>query len=299
MKQLLYRIIYQPQINFVFRNINKLLYPILPKKVKLPPSGTIVIKNQAGKKLKIHTNQTNYLTQLIYWEGYENFEYTKLFVELVKKVKGFYDVGANIGYYSLLAALENPTIKVTAFEPAKGPLHYLKTNVNLNNFSQIKVESLALSQKEGDITFHEVKSKKYTYLKHNLAGTGSEEELNKNEAFDTNVVQATSLDNYYSKNPGSVDLIKIDTEGTEHLILESGEKILSETNPIFICETLFLSNEAQLESIFKKHGYEFYNHYPEGLRKTDTIIRSIDNGVRNCFFVHPSKKELIDPFLIK
>jgi FkbM family methyltransferase len=298
MSQLLYKIIYQPHLNILFRNFNKLLYPLLPNKVRLPPSGIITIKNQAGKKLKIQTNQTNYLTQLIYWEGYENFEYTKLFLELIKRVKGFYDVGANIGYYSLLAAVENPQVKITAFEPAKGPLHYLKANVNLNNFNQIKVESLALSQNEGDITFHEVKSKKYPYLEYNLAGTGSEEELNKGEAFEVNVVKATTLDSYFKNNPGPLDLIKIDTEGTEHLILESAETVLSEVKPIIICETLFLSNEEQLEYIFKKHGYGFYNHYPDGLRKTDTIIRTLDNGVRNCFFVHPSKIAWIKDFVV-
>ncbi len=298
MSQVLYKIIYQPQLNIFFRNINKLFYPVLPKNVRLPPSGIISIKTQAGKKLKIKTNQTNYLTQLIYWEGYQNFEYTKLFLPLVGRVKGFYDVGANIGYYSLLTAMENPQVKITAFEPAKGPLHYLKANVNINNFDQIKVESLALSQKEGKIAFHEVKSKKYLYLKHNLAGTGSEKELKKGEAFEVNAVQATTLDNYYRNNPGPLDLIKIDTEGTEHLILESSETVLSEVKPIFICETLFLSNEAQLESIFKKHGYGFYNHYPDGLRKTDTIIRTQDNGVRNCFFVHPSKIIWIEEFVV-
>ena len=64
MKQLLYRIIYTPGLNRVLRAINKALAPILPSKVKLPPSGVMTIKNEAGKQLKIKTNQTNYLTQL-------------------------------------------------------------------------------------------------------------------------------------------------------------------------------------------------------------------------------------------
>ena len=121
MKQLIYRVIYNSNINLILRYFNKLLYPILPNKIKLPPSGIMKIQNSNGKKLKIFTNQTNYLTQLIFWNGYESFEYTDIFISLIKKVSTFYDIGANIGYYSLLAEMENSNIKVVGFEPATGP----------------------------------------------------------------------------------------------------------------------------------------------------------------------------------
>jgi len=63
MQQLLYRIIYSDKINLILRNINKTLYPILPSKIRLPPSGILNIDIR-GKKLKIRTNQTNYLTHV-------------------------------------------------------------------------------------------------------------------------------------------------------------------------------------------------------------------------------------------
>lgn len=99
MKQILFQIIYNSSINMVLRNLNKLFYPILPKWIKLPPSGKMSITSSNGKPLKILTNQTNYLTQLVYWNGYESFEYTEIFIKLIKKINTFYDVGANIGYY--------------------------------------------------------------------------------------------------------------------------------------------------------------------------------------------------------
>ena len=140
MKQLIYRTIYSRTGNRFFRNINKFLFPVLPDKIKIPPSGTIKIRDTDKRALKISTNQTNYLTQLIYWEGYQNFEYTDIFIELIKKVSVFYDIGANIGYYSLLAEWQNKDIKVVGFEPAGGPLFYFKENVAINQFEKIKVE---------------------------------------------------------------------------------------------------------------------------------------------------------------
>jgi hypothetical protein len=90
----------------------------------------------------------------------------------------------------------------------------------------------------------------------------------------------------------------MDTEGTEHLILKCADVILEQMKPIFICETLYGAIESELESIFSKYGYEFYNHQGSGLKKVTSIIRENDNGVRNCFFVHPSKFHLIEEFVL-
>lgn len=300
MLQVFYRIIYQPQINFFLRNINRSLLSILPKNVKIPPSGICSIKLQNRKKIYLKTNQTSYLTQLVFWNGYQNFEYTGIFLQLIKKVSCFYDIGANIGYYSLLAAAQNPNIKVYGFEPALGPLHFLKENVKLNAFQNINVMDVALSDKEqGVLEFYEVQNKKYKYLKHNLAGEGNAGSKTSGRNFVKNTVKTTTLDAFWKqaemKGP---DLIKIDTEGTEHYILQNGSRVLSEQQPIVICETLFNTIEAELEEIMLGHGYGLYDHVPGGLLQVPSIVRKRDNGVSNCFFVHPSKKHLIEPFLI-
>ncbi len=138
MLQFLYKVIYQPQINFILRNINRLLLPVLPKNIKIPPSGITRIKLGNQKKVYLKTNQTSYLTQLVFWNGHQNFEYTEIFLQLINKVSSFYDIGANIGYYSLLAAAKNPNIKVYGFEPALGPLYFLKENVKRNTFKNIE-----------------------------------------------------------------------------------------------------------------------------------------------------------------
>lgn len=298
MKQIIYKIIYNSFINKILRNFNKVLSPILPNTIRIPPSGIIQFKNSERKKLRINTNQTNHLTYVLFWEGYQNYEYTDIFIRLIKKISVFYDVGANIGYYSLLAAMENKKIKVVAFEPALDPLHYLKENVRINGYKNIIIEDIALSEKEGEILFYEIKNKKYSYLKHNLSGEGGLESKVSEKKYVSIFVKTMTLNNYvlhYSKD--KIDLIKMDTEGTENLILEYADIILEKMKPIIICETLFNVIEHKLEAIFIKYGYEFYNHTSEGLKKVKSIIRNQDNGIRNCFFVHPSKKELINEFV--
>ncbi len=298
MKQFFYKLIYSPNINFVLRNLTKYIFFFLPRKYKLPPSGEIKIKLETGN-LKMKTNQTNYLTYCIFWDGYKKFEYTPIFEKLVKKVNSFYDVGSNIGYYSLIAAKINPNIKVKAFEPALGPLHFLKENVELNHLKNIKVESIALADKTGEIEFYEVQSHKYTYIKYNLAGEGNAGSKTSSDMFVKNVVKSITIDEYLNKNPDDkVELMKMDTEGTEHYILKNAHNLLSNHKPVIICETLFDTIEKDLEAILKPYGYEFYNHVGDGLVKVDSIIRKTDNEVRNCFFVHPSKIELIKEFIL-
>lgn len=295
---LIYRIIYSACANKVLRNVNKALSPILPPKIKIPPSGVLRIVNQSGSHLNIKTNQTSYLTKQLFWLGYQNFEYTDIFIRLIKKVNVFYDIGANIGYYSLLARMENSNVRVVGFEPASGPLSYFRENVRLNNYKDITIEDVALSDREGEIKFFEIRNKKYKYLQHNLAGESNTGSKTTDRNFVPTIVKTTTLDNYArSANEKAIELIKMDTEGTEHMILEKAEMVLGTMRPIIICETLFNTNESALEAVLSKYGYKFFNHTEDGLKEVETLQRATDNGVRNSFFVHPDKVHLIAEFV--
>ncbi len=296
--QIIYKIIYQKNINFVLRNINRLLQPILPTKLRIPPSGAITLNTDSGA-LRMRTNQTSYLTQLLFWNGYKKFEYSEIFEKLAKQHHTFLDIGSNIGYYSLLAVKANPQIKAYAFEPAAGPKYYLKENIIINNFKKnITHVDIALSNETGAIDFYEVANVKYRYLKYNLAGEGNAGTKKTSRNFVKNTVNAVTLNEFIdSHDLHDVDLIKIDTEGTEHAILCSGKAAIAKHKPIVICETLFNTIEKELESFFLDLNYELYNHVANGLKKVNTIQRKTDNGVRNCFFVPKSKAHLVKEFL--
>jgi len=297
--QLLYKLIYHKHINYLLRNLNKFLSVILPKKITLPPSGLLSLKTDSGK-IKIGTNQTSYLTQLLFWKGYKNFEYSELFEKLSKNTNTFLDIGSNIGYYSLLAAKSNPNIKAFAIEPALGPKHFLQRNIELNNFqNNIQAIDLALSNQTGKIDFYEVESLKYKNLKYNLAGEGNAGTKTTSRNFIKNTVNATTLETFIeNESINSIDLIKIDTEGTEVDILNSGKELIKKLQPIVICETLYDTIEIELDNFFKALDYLFFNHTPKGLKKVSSIKRNYDDGIRNCFFVPKPKLDLIKPFII-
>ncbi|PCJ82523.1 MAG: hypothetical protein COA49_00200 [Bacteroidetes bacterium] len=296
--QITYKLIYQQHINYIIRNINYRLRSIFSNLVQIPPSGKITINSDSGK-FQMLTNQTSHISSLLFWNGYKKFEYSEIFEELSKKVDSFLDIGSNIGYYALLAAKANPTIKILAFEPALGPKFYLKNNIELNGFGDnITAIDIALSNQIGTIDFYEVENQKYTYLQYNLAGEGNTGTKKTSRNFVKKTVKTTTLDQFADTNiVTGIDLIKLDTEGTEIDIIRSGASSIKKYEPIVISETLFNTIEKDLELFFKELNYEMYNHTEKGLIKVNTITRVKDDGIRNCFFVPKSKLHLIAPYI--
>lgn len=293
-----YRLIYHPKINWFLRNLNYILSPLLPKKIKIHPSGIVTVKIHNEKSIKLKTNQTSYVTRQLFWNGCENYEYTSIFIKLIKKVTVFFDIGSSIGYYSILGVSVNNKLNVQAFEPSVGSMIYLSENVKINNFSsRINVNVLAMSNHKGDLDFFEIRNKKYPTI-YNLSGEhniGTKPNL---ISFKLKIASDT-LDHFVQKNNiKNIDLIKLDTEGCEDVILKESLNTINQFKPIIICEILFDRIENQLEKIMINHHYGFYIHKKNGLKEVQTIQRKTDDGVRNCFFVHPTKKHLIEEFII-
>ncbi|MFZ5970656.1 MAG: FkbM family methyltransferase [Bacteroidota bacterium] len=294
MMKLVYWFIYNPPVNYFLRSLCKLLAPLTG--FQLPPSGIIKIELTERRSFRMATNQTSYVTNKLYYEGAQAFEYTHIFERLITQCRTFVDVGANTGYYSLLAATSGPT-QVYAFEPSPGPLYYLRLNVNLNHFSrQIRVFDVALSDEQGSLTFYSTVNEKYN-LEHHLGGIGSLIPSRKNQK--PIKVSSIKLDQFVEEEKMNyVDLIKIDTEGSEHLILKGATETIKKYQPIIICETLFNKIESKLEQEMSKHGYVFLNHTPKGLKQVQTLQRQEDDGVRDCFFVPPSKLDWVKSWII-
>lgn len=294
MKELVYAFIYQPQVNALLRFLNKQLRSITS--FELPVSGTLTVQMKSGTRFLMATNQTSYVTKLLYYKGPDAFEYAPLFEKIIPAFDTFIDIGANTGFYSLLAAKASHA-NVFAFEPSSGPRHYLQKNVALNTLHQkVRVLPQALGNENGVLLFYATKNTKYKNLRHNLGGVGSLQQVKKETEVEN--VQVVTLDEFSPSlpDPGIV-LIKIDTEGTEHTILQGAANFIAQYKPVIICETLFNKIESAIEKEVKKHGYLFFNFKEGRLHLTPTIVRKADDGVRDCFLVHPSRTHLIAAFI--
>lgn len=173
-----------------------------------------------------------------WWGWCYNFDYEpetcSIIGQIVKPGMTVVDVGAHIGYYSLLSAkLVGSQGKVFAFEP--DPMYYslLEKNIEANKFDAIiEPFRVAVGDKQRQATLFLGKSTGTSLFKiPDITGQ-------------TTITDVISLDEFFS-NRGwpSVDVIKIDIEGAERIALEGmhslsrknqGLKLIIEVNPPFL-----------------------------------------------------------------
>jgi len=301
--QKFYKLFYQPTFNKIVRSTLRPFRFVLPASMKIPVSGIITVHNN-GKQIRFKTNETSPMTKILFWEDKGcTFEFSEIFKDLVINCDSFFDIGANVGYYSLLAKTVKPEIDVYSFEPSIGPKHFLKENIALNNFNDIHLIEKALGDKTGTIQFFEEKNPKYAYQEFHASGIGNTENTWGISNFLKYEVELTTIDDIVSKeNIKSIDLIKVDTEGTEDYVFKGGIESIMKFQPIIICEVLKDKIESKIEEIIVSElGYLMFQFQSKinKLIEIKSIIDCNKNGETNYFFVPVSKRNLIEKFVIK
>jgi len=139
----------------------------------------------------------------------------------------FWDIGANIGLYSIYNSLKHPKSTTIAFEPSSSNLRVLTRNISINNLEQnIKVIPMPLTNKKN--IFQEMNERRfYEGGAHHTFGEKFDFEGKEFKPTMKYNILGTTI-NYFLENSilDIPDYIKIDVDGIEHLILEGGDKFL-------------------------------------------------------------------------
>lgn len=298
MRRFFYSIFYQGQVNFLVRNIIRAVNDIFGTDIRHSVSGKIRLTLGKGKSFQLALNESS-AAHIYFWERAIHYEFTPIFMVLSARAKYFFDVGSNIGFYTAVANAVNPDIKIWAFEPADGPNHYLQKNAQLNAWKHTTISKVALSDKNGEVTFFEGKRPKYRYLKYHLSGIGALENTHNNPDMISYKVKTETLDHFVDQNsiPG-IDIMKMDTEATEHYILSQGYETLKRFRPIIICEVLFGKVEKEIEHHMKALNMQMFEQIGNDLIPTDTLSKFQDNKERSFFFVPVEKLEWVKEFIV-
>jgi len=291
MKDILYKVAYSPAVNYCLRN---LLFPFskLLKKPLISVSGKLNVKYDGNVEFMLLTNQTCSVTQKVFYKGAKNYEFSQFFERIIQKTDVFFDIGANIGYFTVLGAKINPNVKIYAFEPSKGPLHYLQQNVKINGFeNRVEVTGKAVAEIDGELTFHSVVSQKYPWVLHNLSGSHSLQNNFGSAKLNAYKVPVVSLNKFVSdKGIIKIDLIKMDTECTEHQIVESAVPLINAMRPIIICEVHdFIKNEMN-EVLAKLEDYSLFELSHNKLYAMNSIVDKMKHDDAFDYIFCPKEK---------
>ncbi|OUC52668.1 hypothetical protein CA262_24200 [Sphingobium sp. GW456-12-10-14-TSB1] len=179
-------------------------------------------------KMIIDTRDVGLSSHLLL-DGYWEMWLTELFATLVKPGMKIVDVGANLGYFSLLMAdLVGPTGQVHAFEPNVDLAHRMAQSLALNGFSRIAtVHEQALADAETDVVLLVPKNEpKNGHL------LPADHPTSSDDAVETRLMRTRRLDSYPELY--DADIIKIDADTSEMTIWYGMSAILDQGRPLTI-----------------------------------------------------------------
>lgn len=214
---------------------------------KLVPRDSLAwvqIRNGTAQGLWLHLNPR---TGKTYFEGGGEREVQEALQQHLRAGMTFYDIGANIGFFSLLAArLVGKEGRVVAFEADPEIASRLREHVGRNEFGWITVEEKAVWSEPRTVFF--ARTDPATSPDRGLGHVVSA------SASDTIQVIAESLDNYTWTQPAP-DFVKCDVEGAEVEVFRGARRLLKEKRPGIICEMHGEENQRILLEEFSRFGY--------------------------------------------
>jgi FkbM family methyltransferase len=174
------------------------------------------------------------------------------------------DVGANVGWHTMfLSLLVGEKGRVFAFEPNPSTRERLVLGLKLNQFVNVQVMEVALSEQVGEVLFNAPEAGDY------WDGTGR---IETDLLLATRSVESTTLDHLLCTNQlPNIDFMKVDVEGWEMSVLRGGRVTIERCRPyvIFEYDPSYVrrsgTSSAEIFSFFQERSYCLYGINRSGL----------------------------------
>lgn len=222
-----------------------------------------------GRTLRLWSRADDWVSNQVYWRGWSGYETetAPLFFRLASRASVTVDVGAYVGFFSLLAAHANAAGRVYAFEPLPEAYQRLKHNVSLNKLTNVECIPDAAGNFDGLAEFF------HAPMHMPCSSSLSFEFMRSAGEVRSTTVPVLTLDRFVrDASLDRVDLVKIDTETTEPDVLTGMAETLRRDHPFIVCEVLKgRGSERRLEIVLRSLDYRFYHLTPEGPVLRDKI----------------------------
>ncbi|OEJ69567.1 FkbM family methyltransferase [Magnetovibrio blakemorei] len=239
---------------------------------------------ESGIKLFLDPFDSRFIPiEILNFKSFDPVERDLIFA-LARKSQTIFDIGANIGWYTLNFCMLDNVQTVHSFEPIPRTFDFLTRHVQFNACNKAVLNNFALSNHRGETEFY-----------WNVKETGSSSMKNIQEREDSNrvVCQLRTLDEYAREKNVYIDMIKCDVEGSELLVFQGGENTISRDKPFIFTEMLrkwaakFGYHPNDIIKLLSDIGYECFAYVDEKIEKFTSVTP--DTLPTNFFFFHCDK----------
>lgn len=213
-------------------------------------------KKKLFNGLFMQVDAKDHIQKSIFWYGAYEKDVSRVWQQLVNRDSVILDIGANIGYFSLLAAAKAKDGKVFSFEPVSFFRDCLQQNMALNAIENYEALSFAISNKNEPTNF-------YLADGANLGMSGMRPPENFSGRQEQ--IQTIVLDEWVeNKALTAIDFIKLDIEGAEKKALDGMNKTLSRFRPVLLIEIIhsqleqFGNSVKEIYDTLTSHDYIAY-----------------------------------------
>jgi len=248
-----------------------------------PAERYVTVKLYQGFRMKLDLADEEQRKIFFYGHYHERYE-AQMVLSLLDRDEVFWDIGANIGYFSLIAATAlGNSGQILAFEPGRPAYERLLDNISLNPFTNIKTFQLAVAATEGEAVL---------YLFADIADSSASLYHPGKEQAGRQVCQTVSLDKFLvEQGLRPPDFLKIDVEGAELAVLQGAQNLIATHTPLLLMEIeeknlrAAGASKATIQELLWDYGYRAA-HLRKGRWR---LINDVaETRGRNIFWFNPA-----------
>lgn len=200
-------------------------------------------------------------------------EQTAIVEHLVHPGDVVLDVGAHVGYYTMLfASLVGRSGRVFAFEPDPRNFAFLGQHARLNGRENITVVNAAVGDHLGQVMFEHGSGSGTGHV--DAAGISGADAPTSNDVRSRArfPVRMETVDGFARANGIRVDAVKIDVEGAEMAVLQGAQSVLRDFHPIIFLSTHSTDLHRECLDFLRAFGYEFEPIVGRDLDRTTEVF---------------------------
>lgn len=213
-------------IIFIIKTQNKILRSLREILLKFSSNNEKIFKtNRFGFKIMLDLSKA--VDKRLYLNSFE-FANLLFYQSILERNMIIFDVGANIGIYSLIASKKiGENGKVFSFEPSAWAYERINKNLNLNSCRNVEVFKVGVSNHSDIVSFYKCDDDAFNSI------------LNKQmrKCIEEIKIDVLTIDDFCNKKQiKKLNVLKIDVEGADYLVLKGADNVISNFHPIILCE---------------------------------------------------------------